>query len=199
MGGPWLPLDPPPPPPLSDDEEKTLPRKFASVRRGYHRKEVDDFLDAVASQLLTLKDELGEAELGAHGTQNDSLETHAGVAAPQTASDQPDDRLGRLLAVVEHEAASMLEAAKAEAASITRDATGEAERIRKGGQAEARRSMEEARALLERATQEAGGMLSDLTRRRQQMFEGLMQMEQRVLSIASDLERVLDLGKPGPS
>lgn len=186
-------LDPPlPDPPITDGVERMPPRAFATARRGLDPKQVDEFLDAVASRLEGLQTELAEAQLAAE---------NAGDRAPDQEADAEvshggglDQRMRSLTGVLEREAASMLDQARTEATRIIADAKDEAAWLRTDAQREAERSIEEARASLEKADEEARRMLVDITTRRQQMLEGLQLMQERLLGAAKDLDDTLNPG-----
>jgi DivIVA domain-containing protein len=186
-------LDPPlPDPPITEDAEQVLTRAFATARRGFDRKQVDDFVDALASRLEGLERELAEAKLAAEEAPS-ALDADATQA---TSAEVPDDgldpRVRSLVEVVERETASMLVQARAEATKVIAEARNEAAFLRTDAQKEAGRSIEEARASLEKADEEARRMLADITTRRQQMLEGLQQMQARLLGATQDLDNTLN-------
>jgi DivIVA domain-containing protein len=187
-------LDPPlPDPPITEDSEQILTRAFATARRGFDRKQVDDFLDVVASRLESLEKELAEAQLATEEAGNHAPDEEA--VAPTSAEaqdDELDQRVRSLVAIVEREMASMLAQARTEATRVIADARDEAAWLLTDAQKEAARSIEEAGASLEKADQEARRMLVDITARRQQMLEGLQQMQERLLGAAQELDETLN-------
>jgi DivIVA domain-containing protein len=187
-------LDPPlPDPPITDDAEQVLTRAFATARRGFDRKQVDGFLDALASRVEGLEKELTDAQLAAEAARDRAPDE--GAVEP-TSAEAPEDgldpRVRSLVAVVDRETRAMLAQARAEAANVIADATNEAASLRTEAQKEASRSIEEARVSLEKADEEARRMLVDITTRRQQMLEGLQQMQERLLGAAQDLDDTLN-------
>lgn len=188
-------LDPPlPDPPITEDAEQALTRAFATTRRGFDRKQVDDFLDAIASRFESLEKELAEAQHAAEEAQNRAPGEEAiePTSAEVPDEDGLDQRVRSLVDVVEHETASMLAQARTEATKVVADARDEAAWLRADAQKEAGRSIEEARASLEKADEEARRMLVDITTRRQQMLEGLQLMQERLLGAAQDLDDTLN-------
>ncbi len=186
-------LDPPlPDPPITEDAGQVLTRAFATARRGFDRKQVDDFLDALSTRLEGLEKELAEEQLAAEAARDRAPDEEA---VQPTSAEVPDDgldpRVRSLVGVVERETRSMLTQARAEAANVIADATKEAASLRTEAQREAGRSIEEARVSLEKADEEARRMLLDITTRRQQMLEGLQQMHERLLGAAQDLDDTL--------
>ena len=149
---------------------------FGSVRRGYDPKEVDAFLNQVASNMQI-------------------LEARSRRAAGETSEDGADllpQRFAKLLAVQEREVETLLTDAHMEAATIVAEAKREAERIRSVGRVVAERSMVEARALLERAAEEVDRLRSDLGERRRQFSQRFPEIQQSVLTFLQDVEVMLD-------
>ncbi len=186
-------LDPPlPDPPITEAAEQVLTRAFASARRGFDPKQVDDFLDALESRIEGLEGELAQAQLAAESARNHGLDEEAVEPTSEVPDDELDQRVRSLVAVLERETASMLAHAKTEATRVIADARDEAAWLRADAQKEAGRSIEEARASLEKADEEARRMVLDITARRQQMLEGLQQMQERLLGAAQDLDDTLN-------
>jgi DivIVA domain-containing protein len=180
--------------PITDDSEQVPTRAFATSRRGFDRKQVDEFLDAVASRLAGLEKDLAEAQHAAeeardHAPDEEAVE-RVGAEAPD--DDGLDPRVRPLVEVLERETASMIAQARTEATRVIADAKDEAAWLRTDAQKEAARSIEEARASLEKAGEEARRILVDITTRRQQMLEGLQLMQERVLGVAQDLDDTLN-------
>jgi DivIVA domain-containing protein len=187
-------LDPPlPERPITEGAEPVLTRAFATARRGFDQKQVDDFLDALATRVKGLEKTLSEAQLAAEAARNQSPDE--GAVEP-TSAEIPDDgldpRVRSLVAVVEREMRSMLAQTRGQAANVIAEATNEAAALRSDAQKEAARAIEEARVSLEKADEEARRMLLDITTRRQQMLEGLQQMQERLLGAAQDLDDTLN-------
>ena len=187
-------LDPPlPDPPITEDAEQVPTRVFATARRGFDRKQVDDFLDALALRLEGLEGELAETQLAAEAAHESADDE--GAVEPTDAEvpeDGLDPRMRSLVAVVERETASMLAQARTGATKVIADARDEAAWLRADAQKEAGRSIEAARSSLEKADEEARRMLLDITARRQQMLEGPQLMQERLLGAAQDLDNTLN-------
>jgi len=187
-------LDPPlPEPPITDEAKQVLTRAFATARRGFDRKQVDDFLDALATKIEGLEEALAETQLAAEAAQSHAPDE--GTVEP-TSAEVPDDgldpRVRSLVAVIERESRSMLAQTRGQAVNVIAEATNEAAALRSDAQKEAERAIEEARVSLEKADEEARRMLLDITTRRQQMLEGLQQMQERLLGAAQDLDDTLN-------
>jgi len=192
-------------PPLAESVKKERSPRFATVRRGYDRAEVDDFLIAIASRIEALETELQHervtAEVSPQGTDL------AQALPPSPAGDAPErytERIARLGAVAECEVERMRAETKAEAATILAEGRSEADRIRSDAEGGAKRSIEEARAFLTQVEVDAGRMLSGVAERRRQNLEELQKMQEHLLSVARDLDLVLnpvgpDADVPGTS
>jgi DivIVA domain-containing protein len=149
---------------------------FGSVRRGYDPKEVDAFLNQVASNMRILEARSRQAAGEASGDGADLL----------------PERFAKLLAVQEREVETLLTDAHMEAATMVAEAKREADRIRSVGRVVAERSVVEARALLERAAEEVDRLRSDLAERRQQFIQRFPEIQHSVLTFLQDVEVMLD-------
>ncbi len=190
-------------PQLVESDKTERSRRFATVRRGYDPSAVDDFLKEVASNIEALETELHKdpatAGVAPEGTDPAQV-LSSGVG------DTPEpymQRIARLGAAAEREIERMLAETKAEAATIIAEAKSEADRIRIDAEGGAGRSVEEARAFLTQVEEDAGRMLSGVVERRGQMIQELQKMQEQLLSVTKDLDRVLNPGSdadvPGSS
>lgn len=162
---------------ISDEGGTDEPRPtFGSVRRGYDPKEVDAFLDQVASGLRVLEDR-----------SRDAVEE-----TPDEDTDRLPERFAKLLAIQEREVETLLTDAHVEAATIVAEAKREAERIRSEGRNVAERSVEDAHALLERAAGEVDRLRSDLAERRREFTERFPEIQRSVLTFLQDVEAMLE-------
>lgn len=184
-----------PDPPLTETGAQVPVRGFGTARRGYDRKEVDEYVAELGAKVTGLEAELQRAR---HGTTSESQnrETAAEELSADDAIAGLSARLTTLFSVVEREAEALLAAAKTETAAIVAEARNEGDRIHGEARREAARAIEEARASLERADRQAEQMLSLLAERRTQMLEGLRQMQARLVEVAQDLERTLGPNDP---
>jgi DivIVA domain-containing protein len=180
-------------PPLAESDKKKRNQRFASVRRGYDPTQVDDFLMTIASRIEALETEMHQEPISAEATPQgtDPAEVLPRPAA-ENGSEGYTQRIARLGAVGEREIERMLAEAKAEAPTIVAEARSEADRIMKDAQSEARRSVEEARAFLTQVDVDARGMLSGVTERRRQMIEELRKMQEHLVSVAQELDLVVN-------
>ena len=153
-------------------------RRFATVKRGYDRAQVDAFLVSIASSMEAL-------EAGLHESR----------ATPPSLPMQPPQgsvgRIEKLGEIAEREIEMMLEEARAEAATIVSEAGIEADRITTDAQRAATRAIDEATEHLSRMEEEARKIPSDVAERRRRMIEETRAMQERLLRIATELDLVV--------
>lgn len=183
---------------LESVKKKESPR-FASVRRGFDPAQVNEFLSAIASRVEALEKELHELQVtgdvppeGAD-TEEVSPSSPAGDASDEgDASDGSTTRIARLAEVGVREVERMLAEAKAEAVTIVSDAKRDADRLAREAKGEAKRSVDEAQAFLNKVEEDAGRMVSDLAGRRRQMLEEFRTMQERLVSVAKELDELVN-------
>jgi DivIVA domain-containing protein len=186
-----------PDPALVESVKKEPGQRFASVRRGYDRAEVDDFLVALASKIEALETALQHerviADVRPQGVDPANAPSSSPAGQPL---DRHAERISRLGVVVEREVEKMRAETKAEAATILAEGRSEADRIRSDAEGGAKRSIEEARAFLIQVEEEAGRMLSGVAERRRQINAELQKMQEHLLGVARDLDLMLDPVRP---
>ena len=105
--------------PSTEEKEQ---RRFATVKRGYDRAQVDAFLVSIASSIDALEAELREFRA-------------TPSSAPTEAPHGTAERIEKLGDDAEREVEEMLEEARAEAAAIVAEAGDQADRITRDAQA----------------------------------------------------------------
>jgi DivIVA domain-containing protein len=156
-----------------------MDQRFSSVRRGYDPEQVDAFLVAIASNIEALEAELQRLRV-------------TPPSSAEVAPEGPMKRSARLIEVGEREIERMLGEAKTEAATTVSEARSEADRVTNDARDTARRSVDEARAFLSQVEGDAAKMLSDVAERRRQMMGELQKMQEHLVSVARDLDLVLN-------
>ena len=164
--------------PSTEEKEQ---RRFATVKRGYDRGQVDAFLVSIASSIDAL--EAGLREFRARPS-----------SAPTDVPHGTAERIEKFGEDAELEVEEMLEEARAEAAAIVAEAGDQADRITRDAQGAAVRSVEEASTDLTRMEAEARRIPSDVAQRRRQMIEETQAMQERLLRIATELDLVVKQG-----
>lgn len=183
-------------PPLVEIVKRKKGERFASVRRGYDSAQVDALLSAIVSRIEALEMELQQSRVTADVPRMG--EDPARVSPPSSSSgaEANTEHMDRLSSVALRELQRMVADAKTEAATIVSVAAGEVDRITGDAQGAARRSVDEARAFLIEVEEDARRTLSDVAERRRQMTEGLRKMQEHLVSVAQDLDIVLDAVEP---
>jgi DivIVA domain-containing protein len=153
--------------------------RFGSVRRGYDPGEVDAFLIQVASAIRILEARIRDAP-------------EAPEDAPQDVDERLAARFAGILAIQESEAENLLSEAHLEAEAVVAAAGREAEEIRADGKDAAERSIDEAAQFSRRAAEEADQLRVDLDERRADLIAKLPQIQQRLVTFLSDLEKTLE-------
>jgi len=169
--------------PLDENVKRKRSLRFRSVRRGFDPTEVEGFLITIASRIEALDTRLRQERVTVE------------VLAPPPAGDASNGftkRIARLDVVGVREIKRMLEEAKEEAATIVSEARSEADRVTRDAQDGARRSVDETRAFLTQVEGDAGRMLSDVAERRRQLVEEFRNMHGHLLSVAQELNLVVN-------
>ena len=177
--------------PLLPSAEQIRRREFATLRRGYDPDQVRDYLEAVAVQVETLEKDLKEAR-----RQVEAKAAEPAVATPIAPAGDPYDRISKrfagLLATADREASRIVDEAKTEADRVVIEAKTQADRIRTDAQSRAEQDRQEGHEVMESARDEADRILAGLGARRDLLVGQLQEMQSRLLSVAKDLEVVVE-------
>lgn len=177
--------------PLLPSAEQIRRREFATLRRGYDPDQVRDYLEAVAVQVETLEKDLKEAR-----RQMEAKAAEPAVAIPAAPAGDPYDRISKrfagLLATADREASRIVDEAKTEADRVVIEAKTQADRIRTDAQSRAEQDRQEGHEVMESARDEADRILAGLGARRDLLVGQLQEMQSRLLSVAKDLEVVVE-------
>ena len=177
--------------PLLPSAEQIRRREFATLRRGYDPDQVRDYLEAVAVQVETLEKDLKEAR-----RQLEAKAAEPPVAIPAAPAGDPYDRISKrfagLLATADREASRIVDEAKTEADRVMIEAKTQADRIRTDAQSRAEQDRQEGHEVMESARDEADRILAGLGARRDLLVGQLQEMQSRLLSVAKDLEVVVE-------
>ena len=177
--------------PLLPSAEQIRRREFATLRRGYDPDQVRDYLEAVAVQIETLEKDLKEAR-----RQLEAKAAEPAVATPAAPAGDPYDRISKrfagLLATADREASRIVDEAKTEADRVVIEAKTQADRIRTDAQSRAEQDRQEGQEVMESARDEADRILAGLGARRDLLVGQLQEMQSRLLSVAKDLEVVVE-------
>ena len=177
--------------PLLPSAEQIRRREFATLRRGYDPDQVRDYLEAVAVQVETLEKDLKESR-----RQLEAKAAEPAVATPAAPAGDPYDRISKrfagLLATADREASRIVDEAKTEADRVMIEAKTQADRIRTDAQSRAEQDRQEGHEVMESARDEADRILAGLGARRDLLVGQLQEMQSRLLSVAKDLEVVVE-------
>ena len=177
--------------PLLPSAEQIRRREFATLRRGYDPDQVRDYLEAVAVQVETLEKDLKEAR-----RQLEAKAAEPAAATPAAPAGDPYDRISKrfagLLATADREASRIVDEAKTEADRVVIEAKTQADRIRTDAQSRAEQDRQEGHEVMESARDEADRILAGLGARRDLLVGQLQEMQSRLLSVAKDLEVVVE-------
>jgi len=170
--------------PLLPSAEQIRRREFATLRRGYDPEQVRAYLEAVAVQVETLEKDLKEAR-----RQMEAKSAEPAVATPAAPAGDP---FAGLLATADREASRIVDEAKTEADRVVIEAKTQADRIRTDAQSRAEQDRQEGHEVMESARDEADRILAGLGARRDLLVGQLQEMQSRLLSVAKDLEVVVE-------
>ena len=177
--------------PLLPSAEQIRRREFATLRRGYDPDQVRAYLEAVAVQVETLEKDLKEAR-----RQMEAKAAEPAVAIPAAPAGDPYDRISKrfagLLATADREASRIVDEAKTEADRVVIEAKTQADRMRTDAQSRAEQDRQEGHEVMESARDEADRILAGLGARRDLLVGQLQEMQSRLLSVAKDLEVVVE-------
>lgn len=166
--------------------EQIRRREFVQTRRGYDPTQVRDYLEQIARQVEQMQGLLREARL------------EADAAAKASASPRADpyqqlaSRVADVLRAADRHAERTTAEARAEAETVLREARADADRIRLDAQSTAEDAREQAERALREARERADDTISGLASRRAALVDQLASMQERLLSVARELDDAID-------
>jgi len=172
--------------------------EFREARRnGYNTRDVDDFIERVASGVGQLTDRLRSAEARADAADARSAEVQreleeARRRPPAPEASETDETLRRTLVLAQRTADATIKEAKEEANRVLSEAREEAARTRAEAEAEARRGAESARLSAEA---EVETLLSNREKLRSDievLTKRLGEQRNNIRSGVNELQRLLD-------
>jgi DivIVA domain-containing protein len=174
--------------PVLISAEQIRRREFVTTRRGYDPDQVRVYLEQLADQVELMRVLLRDAQ------------AEAQTALRRTTSQprhDPYQQLGERVASVIREADQVAETIKTEAHRdaelVTRDARAEADRIRTDAQSKAEDARSQAETAARVAREEADRTIAGLSTRRDALMDQLASMQERLIGVARDLERAMDV------
>jgi cell division initiation protein len=171
--------------------------EFREARRGgYNTRDVDDFLERVATGVQSLHDRVRDAMLRAESAEGRAAEAHRQLdeAQRRPANDvtETDDTLRRTLVLAQRTADATIKEAKDEAARLLSEAREESAQIRSEIEAEARLGTEGARLAAEAEVEQLLEARDALQADIDALDDVMRQQRERIRSGIVELERVLD-------
>jgi DivIVA domain-containing protein len=179
--------------PVLISPEQIRRREFVTIRRGYDPDQVRDYMEQLADQVALMQTLLREAR----------QEAEAALRATERPRIDPYEELAKRVSGVIREADAAADQIRGgafrDAERMTHEARADADRIRTDAQARA----EELRAAAEAASQDARAQarrtIAGLAERRDALVEQLAAMQERLVAVAHDLERTIEIeGPPTP-
>ncbi|HET7237206.1 MAG TPA: DivIVA domain-containing protein [Actinomycetota bacterium] len=169
-------------------------REFVTIRRGYDPDQVRAYMDQLADQVEVMQGLVRESR----------LEAEAAIRATERPSVDPYEelarRVGGLIREADATAARIVGGAREDAERMTLEARTDADRIRTDAQARAEEERAAAEAAVREARAEADRTIAGLAVRRDALVEQLGSMQERLLAVARDLERTIEIdGPPAPA
>ena len=172
--------------PLFASPDQIRRREFVATRRGYDPDQVRGYLEQLASQVAQMEVLIAEAKKKAESV----------AAAPSPKSEEYERatrRIAEAIRSADESAERILMEARAEAGAMLDTARAEADRIR----AEAQATADAALGAVERTVREtrevATNAVEALAHRRDVILDGLVEMQERLVRAAGDLEAVIRL------
>jgi DivIVA domain-containing protein len=170
--------------------EQIRRREFVTTRRGYDPDQVRDYMEQLADQVDLMQSLLREAR----------AEAEAATRASEKPRIDPYDELARRVSGVIREADNAAEqirgGARDDAERLTEAARTDADRIRTDAQARAEEMRSSAESAAVDARAEADRTISGLAARRDALVQQLGTMQERLLAVAHDLERTIEIDAP---
>jgi DivIVA domain-containing protein len=171
--------------PLLFTPEQIRRREFVQTRRGYDSTQVRDYLEQIARQAEQMQALLREARMEADAATKAS-------ASKTDPYEQLANRIADLLRSTDRLAEQVKADARAEAETILREARADADRIRLDAQSQAEEAREHAERALREARERADQTISGLSSRRAALVDQLASMQERLLSVARELDEAID-------
>jgi DivIVA domain-containing protein len=176
--------------PVLISPEQIRRREFVTIRRGYDPDQVRDYMEQLANQVQLMQSLLREA----------CQEAEAAIRANERPRVDPYEELARRVSGVIREADAAAEqirtGALGDAERMTEEARTDADRIRTDAQARAEDARASAEAAVAQARAEADRTIAGLAARRGALVEQLATMQERLIAVAHDLERTIEIDGP---
>jgi len=173
--------------PVLISAEQIRRREFVTIRRGYDPDQVRAYLEQLADQMELMRVLLREAQ----------AEAETAIRTSSQPRQDPYEQLGERVASVIREADHMAETIRGEAhrdaEQVTREARADADRIRTDAQSKGEEARARADAAVRIAREEADRTIAGLATRRDALFDQLASMQERLIGVAHDLERAMDV------
>ena len=173
--------------PVLISAEQIRRREFVTIRRGYDPDQVRAYLEQLADQMELMRVLLREAQ----------AEAETAIRTISQPRQDPYEQLGERVASVIREADHIAEAIRGEAhrdaEQVTREARADADRIRTDAQSKGEEARARADAAVRAAREEADRTIAGLATRRDALFDQLASMQERLIGVAHDLERAMDV------
>jgi DivIVA domain-containing protein len=173
--------------------------EFREARRGgYNTRDVDDFIERVASGVGQLNERVREAQARADAAESRLVEVSREAdelrrrPAPAAEASETDETLRRTLVLAQRTADATIKEAKEEANRVLSEAREEAARTRAEAEAEARRGADDARAKAQREVETLLTNRDKLKSDLDALSRRIEEQRQQVRSGISELQRVLD-------
>ena len=166
-------------------------REFVTIRRGYDPDQVRAYMDQLADQVDLMQSLVREARREAETA------IRAVERPPVDPYEELGKRVGRVIREADVAAHEIVTEARQDAERMTSEARTDADRIRTDAQARAEETRASADAAVREARAEADRTIAGLAVRRDALVEQLGSMQERLLAVAHDLERTIEIEGPG--
>ena len=173
--------------------------EFREARRGgYNTRDVDDFIERVASGVGQLNERVREAQARADSAESRLVEVQRDVEelrrrpAPVAEVSETDETLRRTLVLAQRTADATIKEAKEEANRVLSEAREEAARTRAEAEAEARRGADDARASAQHEVETLLTNRDKLKSDLDALIRRIDEQRQQLRSGITELQRVLD-------
>jgi DivIVA domain-containing protein len=175
--------------PVLTSAEQIRRRQFVSVRRGFDPHQVREYLEQVAEHVEQMEAMLRDARLEAEAA------TRSATAPKTDPYEQLADRVAGVIRSADEEGDRLRQEAREEAERILGEARAEADRVALDAQSKAEAAKAESERALRDAREQADVAIAGLSSRRETLVDQLAAMQERLLSVARDLEAAIE---PGP-
>lgn len=171
--------------PVLVSAEQVRRRVFATVRRGYDPDQVRDYLEQVAVQVERMEQIAREARLEAEAAH------HASLTPRADSYEEFASRMADVLRAADQHAERVRREAKEEADRTLSEARADADRVRLDAQSKAEEALAESERLVREARERADRTVAGLASKRENLVEQLQTMQERLLTVARDLEATI--------